>query len=351
MTEPADVQVVPIDLLADHDPEQDAAAQDWIGVHASVQVELFGEGSSAWTLEEVRELHRSGDKRRIDRAALVDGRLVGALELMLPVNDNRDTALLWLSVDPSSRGRGVGSTLLAEAERVAASEGRGVLRVETEWAAGSTDTAEPFARRHGFEVGQEVLRSEQRLPVDPALLGRLLGPLTDPLTDPLPSGGDGYVVEFFVDTMPEAWYADRVVLQQRMSTDAPADDLDLEEEVWDVERLRRAQQATRASGRRVVESVARHVASGRLVGFTTVTVSASSPDLGYQQDTLVLREHRGHGLGLRLKAANARRVAEALPDVTRIRTWNAASNGPMLDVNRRLGYVVDGHSREWQRAT
>jgi len=65
---------------------------------------------------------------------------------------------------------------------------------------------------------------------------------------------------------------------------------------------------------------------------------------------LVLREHRGHGLGLRLKAANALRLMDELPEVSSIRTWNAASNAYMLAVNRRLGYAVDGYSREWQKA-
>ena len=165
-----------------------------------------------------------------------------------------------------------------------------------------------------------------------------------------PSVADDYAIETFVDRMPEEWLADRAVLQQRMSTDAPTDDLALEEEAWDVERLRETHARTLASGRRIIESAARHVPTGRLVAFTTIGVSAGSPDLGFQQDTLVLREHRGHGLGLRLKAANALRLMDELPEVSSIRTWNATSNAHMLAVNRRLGYAVDGYSREWQKA-
>jgi hypothetical protein len=40
---------------------------------------------------------------------------------------------------------------------------------------------------------------------------------------------------------------------------------------------------------------------------------------------------------------------DELPQVTSVRTWNAASNTHMLAVNRRLGYTVDGYSREWQK--
>ena len=63
----------------------------------------------------------------------------------------------------------------------------------------------------------------------------------------------------------------------------------------------------------------------------------------------MLRNHRGHGLGLRLKAANALRVMDELPNVTSVRTWNAASNEHMLAVNRQLGYTVDGYGRVWQK--
>lgn len=333
-----DFEVRPIDLL---DPAQHDAARGWIEVHAGIQRELFGDRGSAWTLEELQGFHRAGDKKRVDRAVWRGGELVGALEVMLPTRDNLRQAVLWLSVAREHRGRGIGSALLAEAERICAAEGRTSIMAETEWAEGRADEAEAFATRHGYVVAQTVLRSEQALPVDRDAMRAVVDA----------PGAEDYAVETWVDDMPDAWLDDRAVLQQRMSTDAPSDDLDLEEEDWDAGRLAEAQRRTRESGRRVVESVARHVPSGRLVGFTTVGVSAGSPDLGYQQDTLVLTEHRGHGLGLRLKAANALRLMDELPGVTSVRTWNAASNEHMLAVNRRLGYRVDGWSREWQKLT
>ncbi len=333
-----DVEIRPIDLL---DPDQEPAARAWIGVHASVQRDLFGERGSVWTLEEIQGFVRGADKRRVARAAWSGGEVVGALEVHLPLRDNLHSAMLWLSVSPSARRHGVGAGLLAEGERIAADHDRTTLMVETEWAQGGRDVAEGFALGHGFRVAQTVLRSEQALPADRALLnGVVAGP-----------GADDYALESFVDEMPEGWLEDRAVLQQRMSTDAPADDLDIAEEDWDADRLRASNARAAASGRRVVETVARHVPSGRLVGFTAVSVSAGEPELGYQQDTLVLREHRGHGLGLRLKAANALRLMDELPQVTAIRTWNAASNEHMLAVNRQLGYTVDGYSREWQKVT
>jgi GNAT superfamily N-acetyltransferase len=328
--------VRPVDLL---DPDQEQAAQEWIDVHAAIQRDLFGDRGSAWTLEEIRGFVRGTDTKRVALAAWRGTDLVGALEVHLPLRDNQHAAMLWLSVLPSARGVGVGSRLLAEGERIAAENDRSTLMVETEWAEGGVDAAEGFATSRGFVVAQTVLRSEQTLPADPAMLHAVAER----------PGAEDYAFESYVDDMPDAWLEDRAVLQQRMSTDAPADDLDIAEEDWDAERLRASNARSRASGRRVVETVVRHVPSGRLVGFTTVSVSRSEPHLAYQQDTLVLREHRGHGLGLRLKAANALRLMEELPEVSAIRTWNAASNDHMLAVNRRLGYTVDGYSREWQK--
>lgn len=333
-----DLETRPVDLL---DPAQLDVARAWIGVHAAVQRDLFGDRGSAWTLEEVQGFVRGSDKKRVARGVWAGDRLVGALEVHLPLRDNLRSALLWLSVEPSARGRGVGSRLVVEAERIAAEHGRSTLLVETEWAEGGSDAAEAFATARGYVVAQTVLRSEQALPADRGALEAVVAA----------PGAEDYRLESWVDDMPAAWLDDRAVLQQRMSTDAPSDDLDLEEEDWDAGRLAEAQRRARESGRRVVESVARHLPSGRLVGFTTVGVSAGEPDLGYQQDTLVLREHRGHGLGLRLKAANALRIMDELPEVTAVRTWNAASNEHMLAVNRRLGYAVDGYSREWQKTT
>lgn len=160
----------------------------------------------------------------------------------------------------------------------------------------------------------------------------------------------GRGVGSYVDVLPESWLDDRAVLQQRMSTDAPSDDLDQQEEEWDAERLREQHDRIRAAGRRVVETAARHVPTGRPVGFTQVAVPPAEPTLGYQQDTLVLAEHRGHALGLRLKAANALALMHALPEVASVRTWNAASEEPMPAVNRALGYAVDGCSRAWQKS-
>lgn len=226
---------------------------------------------------------------------------------------------------------------LAEAEHIGAQNGRTTIVVVTEWAKDGRDLGEVFATGHGYTMAQTMLSSEQALGVRPDGLNGIL------------DVDDDCAVLSVLDYLPDAWLDDRVVLQQRMSTDAPMDELAVEEEVWNVERLRAGDARARESGRRIVESVAQHRPSGRLVAFTRISVSPGSPTIAYQRDTLVLREHRGHAWGLRVKAADAALLMRTLPQVRTVRTWTAASNEPMLAVNRQLGHTVSGCSREWQK--
>ncbi|HEY5514680.1 MAG TPA: GNAT family N-acetyltransferase, partial [Pengzhenrongella sp.] len=264
--------------------------------------------------------------------------------LTLPTEDNHHLAFGWLTVLPAARRRGIGSALLAAAHEVTLSQGRTVLTVESQWASGGDDLTGAFLASRGFAPAQTMIRSELPLPAEEARLLAVAG-----VEDAQGGEGAEYVLETTVDGMPDAWLADRANLQQRMSTDTPLGDLELQEEAWDAARMRDEVDRALAAGRRYVETVARHKGSGRLVGFTTITVSAGAPDLAYQWDTLVLREHRGHGLGVRLKAANTLALQRHAPAVRRARTWNADDNAHMLAVNTALGYLPVGHSREWQK--
>ena len=162
-------------------------------------------------------------------------------------------------------------------------------------------------------------------------------------------GSDGYVVRTFVDGIPDDWLEARAELSRAMSTDVPLGDLQLEEEVWDADRVRAEYSRTERMGRTVVDTFVVHEPTGEVAGYTQVQVSRDQPDVAYQQDTLVRRAHRGHGLGLRLKAANTLRVQEVSPGTRVVRTWNADDNTHMLAVNRQLGYRHDAYLREWQK--
>jgi RimJ/RimL family protein N-acetyltransferase len=134
-----------------------------------------------------------------------------------------------------------------------------------------------------------------------------------------------------------------------MSTDVPVGEQEVDEEVWDTERVRALEASLAAQNRAKVITVARHDASDRLIGFTEVAIPLGAPESAWQHDTLVVREHRGHGLGFALKVANLLAVQERYSAVRRINTWNAEENAPMIAVNEEIGCRVEAHSAYWHR--
>ena len=95
--------------------------------------------------------------------------------------------------------------------------------------------------------------------------------------------------------------------------------------------------------------MARHRETGELGGHTVVAVEEQRPALADQHDTAVARAHRGHRLGLLLKAGMLLWLAEAEPQLETIDTWNAESNDHMIAVNEALGYRVMGRELQFQR--
>ena len=84
--------------------------------------------------------------------------------------------------------------------------------------------------------------------------------------------------------------------------DAPLDDLEIEDEVFDADRVRQYEQGQLMGGRRLYRVLARHRDTGVVAGHTVVVVDADRPRFAGQHDTTVVRAHRGHRLGLLLKA-------------------------------------------------
>lgn len=324
------------------DPADEDLFLGAVEVYAGAQRAIWGPRGSAWSANEIRAFHELTTTRRVAWVAVADdGSVCGAVELIETLRDNHSSATIWLAVHPDARGRGIGAELLLTAEDQARTDGRTIFFAESEWPEGATDSAERFARQHGYRPALTDIRRGLQLPVDPARMRDL--------RDHAGRTPGDYAIEIAWDGLPEDWLADRAVLQRRMSTDIPMGHLFLEEQDWDADRVREDFALRVAQGRRVIEAVARHLPSGRLVGFSDVNLPAEPPDLAYQGDTLVMREHRGNKLGLRLKAALALELMERAPQIRQWRTWNAADNEPMIAVNVELGYVVEGYLREWQK--
>lgn len=158
----------------------------------------------------------------------------------------------------------------------------------------------------------------------------------------------GYRLVQWQNELPEPLLDDLAVLEARMSTDPPLGDLDWEPEVYDRDRLKGIEEAVRVRGRDIFGTGVVHEQSGMLVGYTQYGLDPDVAQHAWQWATIVLPEHRGHRLGLRLKIANLRWLLARSSRVQTIDTWNAAENAHMVAVNVAMGFRQIELSSEWQ---
>lgn len=254
----------------------------------------------------------------------------------LPQRDNTHSLQVGpLVVHPDFRRRGLATALLDHVVGIARATGRTVLLLESTeplGADGSAVAGTAFARAAGaVDVALDVQRT---LRLDTTSAG------------PAPADvAPGYELVAWTDQTPEDLLDAMAVLHARMSVDAPLEDLTLEEEVWDADRVRAADRSRMAAGRTASTTAVRSTESGDLVGYTVLVASRIVPEVGYQDDTFVLSAHRGHGLGLALKRANQQRFAVLSPGTRTVHTWNAAVNRHMIAINEAVGYRPTAQER------
>jgi GNAT superfamily N-acetyltransferase len=268
-----------------------------------------------------------------------DSRVVAALAWFASERDNLELAWLEAVVHPAQRRQGHGTALIAAAEELCRSEGRPLVGVEA-W---RTPAAEAFAERTGYPVAQDTVIRDQVLTRDEAERQRFAD-----LRDEAAAHAGDYDLVRFAGRTPEH-LLEGLVAASAAINDAPLDDLEYEDEIFDVERIRRYEDAQLSAGFRFRRVVAVHRATGAVVGHTVVSVDGEQPRYGEQHDTTVVPAHRGHRLGLWLKADMLGWLLDEEDELVQIRTQNAGSNEPMIAVNERLGYTVTGHRLILQR--
>ncbi|MBI5161602.1 MAG: GNAT family N-acetyltransferase [Micrococcales bacterium] len=326
----------------------------------AVSRELTGSRDLDTTAEELFPRWRDQDdepKRML--LARVDGRVVARAVVEWRPDPEPgvpfDTNWHEVQVHPQFRGRGIGTALadrLLEASRAA-----GVRKVLA-WAThpeapgprrapatgvGSipaSDSDARFLERRGFRFEQVERISRLPLPIDVAAVRAARASALSRAAD--------YRLRRWVDRAPEEWLPDVAELQTRMTTDAPSAGMEEPPDPYDTDRVRALEERRVEGGMTTLVVAAEHVPSGRLAGFTELQVQSDESAPVFQEATLVLREHRGHRLGMAMKAENLLHLHERGGRHPSVMTWNAEENRYMLDVNEALGFAPVGSEGAWR---
>lgn len=268
--------------------------------------------------------------RRIRLEARDGDDLVGVAELELPLTENLDVGWCEVNVLPEHRRRGAGGLLWqAVADRARAA---GRTRV------GGEVSAAPVAGGPGlaYAVAMGAIEKHRE---DHLLLELPLDPSVRAEVDP------AYDVVTWRGRCPDQHREAYVAMRNQMNADVPTGELDLEPAVLDDTRLASSEdRLMRSYDVRV--AAARRRSDGSFGGYSLLFVPHGA-DIAWQDDTLVMPEHRGHRLGAALKAVN---YAELPEGIGLVHTWTAPSNSAMHHTNTALGFRVVEHMYEMEAA-
>lgn len=360
----------------------DDAAQQSLGEVAALvrrsREAIWGTGELANAAEDIfRDLHDPWE-RVVLLGAYSGERLVGRAEVRLPLIVHTRAAHLLLTVDPEAETEGVGAELLAAAEQVAGGEARRQVSLQSEhpgpedlqgdgrigsptgairtvdpdeWLSASdgsgrlpmTNRQTRFADRAGYRLRTVSDVSRLRVPLEQGQAQRLDQDVAEH------EGSADYRTHAWQDQAPEPWLDSLARLHARIPSDSFAAPEVWDPEPWDAQRVRRTEQLRQEGGDLSLMAVVEHIPSGELVGMTELVLPEPGSGAALQDETVVLREHRGRRLGLRLKLENLRQLARVAPEVSSIYVWTHSGNTRMNWVNRRLGAVVVGRSAVWDR--
>jgi GNAT superfamily N-acetyltransferase len=297
------------------------------------------------------------DWTQIGFAAERGGRILGAVKIMISNEDDVSSIEFDLMVDPEHWGEGVEDALLAAAE--AEARARGLMTIQT-WTLHRPDTGGPrLVPPTGFgaipaQDRQTVFMSESGFTLEQVERNSVFDlrgsfdVVEGKLADGLDAAGPDYRLITWTAPTPAEYLEGFAEVLARMSTDAPAAGLVIDEQHWDAERVRRRDARQNAQGLTVSVACVQHIPTGAIAAYNELAI-AEHDGATQQYGTLVLKDHRGHRLGTIVKCANLLRWRELVPGSPRVSTFNAEENRPMLDINEAIGFVPASYAGAWKK--
>lgn len=250
------------------------------------------------------------------------------------LDENLDLAWLVLEVPAESRRRGVDAALFEAAAKRCATEGRTRLAVPLYEAFDPASFAEKFG---GREVCTTLNSAVDLKEIDRAEYESWAAPSEK---------NAEYSLVHWVDHCPYD-LAESFCKAMDAMHDQPMGELDYAWVENDIQRLRIEEEFTRRLGvrRNVLAAVD---ADGQVAGYNSSMTVSDEPEVVDIWDTGVVRAHRGHGLGLRIKAAAALWLLETHPAARWVKTSNDSTNRWMIGVNQKLGYRVTARLHRYE---
>jgi len=284
--------------------------------------------------------------------ARVDGEIVGRGVY----ETESDAAAAWVTVEvlPPFRGQGIGAALHERLLAYAREEGKTSMQKYVTEAVSDTEDVIPsptgfgsvprdtvssrFLLKHGYVLEQVGRMSRLDLPLD----------VTAFLQQARDAAGPDYTVVTYTGRTPEHLLEDMALLRQSMGTDAPSAGMD-NESIWTAERVRADDDAAELSPRTMLYAMVHHTPSGEVAGYTELDVPPETDRTVAQGDTIVVKAHRGHRLGMLLKVANIAALEAVAPGHPAITTSNAVDNVHMLAVNEAVGFTAWANMGAWKK--
>lgn len=258
------------------------------------------------------------------------GLVHGSGFLVLPKNDNKQMAFMGAAVQTTSARRGIGGALVERLADLAGALGRSQLLSDAVYQFEDRESHgyRRFAEAHGFRVATYQVRRRLDLPVPEDRLQAWI--------DHAAPHHEGYLIETYTE-IPDELLPSVCDVENTLAVDAPSGDIEFEAQSRTPEVRKQARERDRNSGVTVFETVAVD-ANGRAVAVTTLEVAEGEGGHVRQGGTVVHRDHRGHRLGLAVKAANLRAMQRAFPERTAVHTANDEANANMVAINEQLGF-------------
>lgn len=256
------------------------------------------------------------------------------------LGENQHAGSIYIGVLPEYRGRGLARRLLTFLVEAARSEDRHLLFADT---VSSAPAAEGFLEHLGARVGTTQWCNQLSIPE----IGR---DRLEALVAAWKQRGQGFELGWWIGPYPEE-ALEEVVAMKDATNLMPRDDLELVDDHLTVEQVRAWEKGVKAGPDERWTLYARDPETGRIAGYTQVWWMPEKPDKVVQDDTAVFREYQNRGLGRLLKGVMLEKILRERPQVTRIQTWNAQSNGPMLKINTEMGFRPHHVSKGWQVET